>query len=157
MRRALVVFACLASQAVAPPPPNPCPGEWLWYQDTDGSEGGDSCLFVSSGAKVKHSSAWTACHGINMPDKSHLLSFSSGAAYNQAGLLSFALGQSGDCNAATAGDCPVFWTAAKKQRIGNGLQYNSLQWQWLDKRTPKANLATESNVWGYYNGTDAPS
>lgn len=60
-----------------------CPIGWLYYKD-DGSEGQDSCLFVSSSS----ASSWAAASASCVPG-SHLLTVRSSAA-SASGLLPFA-------------------------------------------------------------------
>ena len=60
-----------------------CPYGWAYYADADGSEGTDSCVYISPSTVTSWSAANSSC-----PDGSHLLTVKS--ASNTSGLLPFA-------------------------------------------------------------------
>ena len=60
-----------------------CPYGWAYYADADGSEGTDSCLYISPSTVTSWSAANSSC-----PAGSHLLTVKS--ASSTSGLLPFA-------------------------------------------------------------------
>jgi hypothetical protein len=60
-----------------------CPYGWAYYIDADGSEGADSCVYMSSSTAASWSVANSSC-----PAGSHLLTVRS--AVSSSGLLPFA-------------------------------------------------------------------
>ena len=60
-----------------------CPYGWAYYADADGSEGADSCVYISPSTVASWSAANSSC-----PGGSHLLTVQS--ASSTSGLLPFA-------------------------------------------------------------------
>ena len=109
-----------------------CPSGWTLYTDS-GTEGRDSCLFVSGTAQSSWAAAATAC-----PAKSHLLTIAGSS--KTSGLAATAFAMSTTTNK-WAG-CSQSSTAASR---GSG-------WSWMDG-TPSTNLNCNSagaagcNLW----------
>jgi hypothetical protein len=61
-----------------------CPGGWAFYSDADGSEGAQSCVWVSTAVADSWIAASTSC-----PSGGHLLTVKSSVPYS--GLLPFAM------------------------------------------------------------------